>query len=300
MQTELNITNFFTYYMFHPNDETLQETDRKTAKIATAILGVFTVGLVHLICRAFFYDREVKANVQNPPVTKVANRTLKASKPKKTENIREVPYKPVTEKLNKIDVQIVEMDNICNFDAEAIVNAANSGLKAGSGVCGAIKKQGGGMIFDECKTYLNKNKIQSLPEGEAMITSGGKLKAKHVIHAVGPDCSKQKTKMSKQKMDEARDNLYKAYYNCLVLADQANLKSIAFPSLSTGIFRFPLEEAGPIAMRAFSDFSKENEDSSLETISMVMRHDTFNYYKDALLTQAINDLNLDDLDDTTI
>jgi O-acetyl-ADP-ribose deacetylase (regulator of RNase III) len=129
----------------------------------------------------------------------------------------------------------IALGDITKIKVDAIVNAANSGLRGGGGVDGAIHRAGGPTIMEECR------KIGGCPTGFAVITGAGNLSAKHVIHAVGPVWYGGKS-------GEA-DLLRKAYESSLDLADGHDLKSIAFPSISTGAYGFPIEEAAPIAIK---------------------------------------------------
>lgn len=123
--------------------------------------------------------------------------------------------------------------DITEMKTDAIVNAANDRLILGGGVAGAIRKKGGPQIQAEC------NKIGGTFVGGAVITTAGNLKAKHVIHAVGP------------RMGEGNENekLENATLNSLKLADENNLKSIAFPAISAGIFGFPIEKCAEIMFK---------------------------------------------------
>ncbi len=122
-------------------------------------------------------------------------------------------------KINKTFLELTQGD-ITDQTTDAIVNAANTALQLGGGVAGAIRRKGGPKIQEEC------NKIGGTYVGGAVITTGGNLKAKYVIHAVGPIHG-----------DEHEDaKLKDATLNSLILADKKNLKSIAFPAISTGIF----------------------------------------------------------------
>ncbi|MFX1326091.1 MAG: macro domain-containing protein [Promethearchaeota archaeon] len=134
-------------------------------------------------------------------------------------------------------IRLVQGD-ITELDTDAIVNAANSQLILGGGVAGAIRKKGGPTIQEEC------NKIGGTFVGGAVITTGGKLKAKHVIHAVGP------------RMGEGNEDskLKNATLNSLKLLDQYNLKTIAFPAISTGIFGFPIERCSKIMIETSKEY----------------------------------------------
>jgi O-acetyl-ADP-ribose deacetylase (regulator of RNase III) len=127
-------------------------------------------------------------------------------------------------------------------DTDAIVNAANSSLMGGGGVDGAIHRAGGPAILAQCKEIVAR--IGRCPTGEAVITTGGNLAAKHVIHTVGPVW---------RGSDEDPTLLASAYRNSLRLASEHGLTSIAFPSISTGAYRYPLGEACEIALRTTLD-----------------------------------------------
>jgi O-acetyl-ADP-ribose deacetylase (regulator of RNase III) len=134
-------------------------------------------------------------------------------------------------KINKTFMELVQGD-ITDQTTDAIVNAANAALQLGGGVAGAIRRKGGPKIQEEC------NKIGGTHVGGAVITTGGNLKAKYVIHAVGPRHG--------EKHEDGK--LKDATLNSLVLADQKNLKSIAFPAISTGIFGFPKDRCATIML----------------------------------------------------
>ncbi|HJT58685.1 MAG TPA: O-acetyl-ADP-ribose deacetylase [Ktedonobacteraceae bacterium] len=135
--------------------------------------------------------------------------------------------------INGVTLALMQGD-IVKVQVDAIVNAANSALAGGGGVDGAIHRAGGPSIMQECR------KIGGCPTGSAVATSAGKLPAKYVFHAVGPIYSGSK---------EDERLLTSAYQSCLDLAEQYALHSIAFPSLSTGAYGYPLNLAAPIALR---------------------------------------------------
>jgi O-acetyl-ADP-ribose deacetylase (regulator of RNase III) len=136
-------------------------------------------------------------------------------------------------------LELVEGD-ITELDTDAIVNAANAQLILGGGVAGAIRRKGGPAIQQEC------NKIGGTFVGGAVITTGGNLKAKHVIHAVGPQ-------MGEGDEDEKLKN---ATLNSLKLADQNKLKSISFPAISAGIFGFPIDRCAKIMLSTTIEYLK--------------------------------------------
>ncbi|MHC4757180.1 MAG: macro domain-containing protein [Planctomycetota bacterium] len=143
-------------------------------------------------------------------------------------------------KFGKSILEILEGD-ITEMETESIVNAANAQLVLGGGVAGAIRNKGGSVIQEEC------DKIGGTYVGGAAITTAGNLKAKYVIHAVGP------------RMGEGNENekLKSATLNSLRLADENKLKSIAFPAISTGIFGYPIERCAEIMLRTTADYLKE-------------------------------------------
>lgn len=156
-------------------------------------------------------------------------------------------------------LEIVKGD-LTEIEADAIVNAANSTLLGGGGVDGAIHRKGGPKILEECKHLRATEWPDGLPIGCATITSGGNLKAKHVIHTVGP--------IWRGGFYEEAKLLKQAYRSSLKLAATKGLKTIAFPSISTGAYGYPVEEASRIAVGAVKEFL-EKEDK-LERVSFVL------------------------------
>ncbi len=140
-------------------------------------------------------------------------------------------------KIGKTIIKLYQGD-ITELDTEAIVNAANASLIMGGGVAGAIKRKGGPSIQEEC------NKIGGTTVGEAVVTGAGNLKAKYVIHAVGP-------RYGEGNEDEKLKN---ATLNALKAAREKKMSSIALPAISTGIFGFPLHRAAKIMVKTVKDF----------------------------------------------
>lgn len=133
-------------------------------------------------------------------------------------------------------------------EVDAVVNAANPSLMGGGGVDGAIHRAGGVAILEECEQIVAKQ--GRCPTGQAVITTGGNLKAKFVIHTVGPIW---------RGGDHNEDQLLAdAYRNSLALAREHNIKTIAFPSISTGAYRFPIDRAAHIALNTVDNFLTEN------------------------------------------
>jgi O-acetyl-ADP-ribose deacetylase len=140
------------------------------------------------------------------------------------------------------DGKSLELDgpaDITKESTEAIVNAANSYLLGGGGVDGAIHRAGGPSILQECKCIVAK--IGTLPAGKAVITTGGRLPAKFVIHTVGP--------VYRGGRQGERETLASCYRESIQLADDHGIQSLAFPSISTGAFGYPVHEAAEVAVR---------------------------------------------------
>ena len=150
--------------------------------------------------------------------------------------------------INNSTLALAEGD-ITNESTDAIVNAANSRLAGGAGVDGAIHRAGGPSIMEECR------KIGGCPTGQAVITTGGNLRAKYVIHTVGPVY---------QGGNRGEAALLKsAHLESLKLASARKLKSIAFPAISTGVYGYPVDEAARIALKTAIDYLKEHGDIEL-------------------------------------
>ena len=134
--------------------------------------------------------------------------------------------------------------DITKINTDVIVNAANTSLLGGGGVDGAIHRAGGKEILNECVTIRNKQ--GGCKVGEAVITTAGNLPSKFVIHTVGPVWNGDK--------DEKKILLANCYKNCLLIAEDKQLKSIAFPNISTGIYHFPKDKAAQIAIETVKTF----------------------------------------------
>ncbi|MDH4129824.1 MAG: O-acetyl-ADP-ribose deacetylase [Spirochaetota bacterium] len=156
---------------------------------------------------------------------------------------------------NKI---IIKQGDITKEKVDAIVNAANSSLMGGGGVDGAIHRAGGVKILEECRE-IRKNLPEGLPTGQAVITSGGNLFAKYIIHTVGPIWRGGTSSEPKLLKD--------CYINSLDLAVKHGIKSIAFPAISTGIYGYPPDQAAKIVFKAVKDFLSQN--NSIDKIVLV-------------------------------
>jgi O-acetyl-ADP-ribose deacetylase (regulator of RNase III) len=155
-------------------------------------------------------------------------------------------------------VQLV-IGDITRQDVTAIVNAANSTLLGGGGVDGAIHDAGGPEILKECQQIRKTLYPNGLPTGQAVITTGGNLPAKYVIHTVGPIYGRDP--------EQEADLLAACYQNSLLLARQHGVTSIAFPSISTGAFGYPKTEAAKIASATIKEFL--SADSHIEQVRLV-------------------------------
>ncbi|MVN23110.1 O-acetyl-ADP-ribose deacetylase [Mucilaginibacter sp. HMF7410] len=161
-------------------------------------------------------------------------------------------------------MQVVQGD-ITKIAADAIINAANSSLLGGGGVDGAIHRAGGKTILEECKAIVAR--LGRCPTGEAVITTGGNLPAKYVIHTVGPVWNGGK----KQEEEKLAD----CYTNSLKLAAAHRLTSIAFPNISTGVYRFPKEKASRIAVQAVRNFM-QGSNEIMQVIFVCYDEENFN------------------------
>jgi O-acetyl-ADP-ribose deacetylase (regulator of RNase III) len=173
--------------------------------------------------------------------------------------------------INQARLSIVQGD-ITRQSTDAIVNAANSGLMGGGGVDGAIHRAGGPAILEECKQIVARQ--GRLPTGKAVITTGGNLAARHVIHTVGPvwqGGSKGEAKL-----------LASAYRESLKLAAENNLSSISFPSISTGAYGYPLAEAARVAIGSVVSFLREQVTLVKEVIFVLFDPRTYEAYASAL------------------
>jgi len=145
-------------------------------------------------------------------------------------------------------IELVRGD-ITEQDTDAIVNAANTTLLGGGGVDGAIHRAGGAAILEECRT------LGGCATGDAKLTTGGRLKARHVIHTVGP--------VYRDGRHREPELLAGAYRRSLEVASQHHLRRVAFPSISTGAYRYPLRDAARIALGTVADYLRAHDDIEL-------------------------------------
>jgi O-acetyl-ADP-ribose deacetylase (regulator of RNase III) len=162
--------------------------------------------------------------------------------------------------------------DITRQSTEGIVNAANPGLMGGGGVDGAIHRAGGPAILEECKEIVSRR--GHLPTGKAVITTGGNLKTKYVIHTVGP-----RWQGGGKREPEA---LASAYRESLKVADENNLTSISFPSISTGVYGYPVADAAKVAVKTVASFLRKKATSLREVVFVLFDSRTFENYQSAL------------------
>ena len=174
-------------------------------------------------------------------------------------------------KVGKATVRLVKGD-ITEMETDAIVNAANRSLMGGGGVDGAIHRRGGPKILEECKKIRATEWPQGLPTGKAVITSAGNLKARHVIHTVGP--------IWRGGNRGEPELLAQAYQNSLRLAVEKGLKTVAFPSISTGAYGYPVGQACRVALEAAKAFL-EREDKLDEVVFVLFSERALEVYLDA-------------------
>ena len=161
---------------------------------------------------------------------------------------------PMQTKIGKTTLRLVTGD-IADQDTDAVVTAAHWRLNKGTGTDGTIHTKGGPRIYEECR------RIGGCPIGDAVITTGGDLRARHVIHAVGP--------VWRGGDEHEPELLASAYRRSLEVAVRQGLRSISFPSISTGAFVYPLRLAAPIALMTIIEFL-EREEHSLDEVRMVL------------------------------
>jgi len=166
---------------------------------------------------------------------------------------------------------VICVGDITKQDVDAIVNAANSSLMGGAGVDGAIHRAGGPAIVEACREIRRTTYPDGLPTGGAVITTAGELPAQHVIHTVGP--------IYGQHQGREQELLAACYQNCLLLAAQKSLTSIAFPAISTGAYGYPLVEAAQVSSGAIANFLAGDE--TLQEIRLVFfrSHDAETFLK---------------------
>ena len=181
----------------------------------------------------------------------------------------------ITVTIDQAKLRITQGD-ITQQSTDAIVNAANTRLMGGGGVDGAIHRAGGPAILQECKKIIARQ--GRLPAGKAVITTGGNLKAKYVIHTVGPiwhGGNKGEPEL-----------LASAYRESLKVAAENNLNSVSFPSISTGAYGYPLDQATKVALNAAITFLSESDTSLREVVFVLFDSRALGAYSSALREMA--------------
>ncbi len=179
---------------------------------------------------------------------------------------------PITETvINNVKLSLV-LGDITLQETDAIVNAANSSLMGGGGVDGAIHRAGGPAILEECKKIVACQ--GRLPAGKAVITTGGNLKARFVIHTVGP--------VWRDGRHNEPELLASAYRESLAVAAGHNVKSVSFPSISTGAYGYPVDEAAEVALKSVAAYTKHNPGTIKEVVFVLFNQPTFASYEKAL------------------
>ena len=158
--------------------------------------------------------------------------------------------------------------DITKLSVDAIVNAANKSLLGGGGVDGAIHRAAGPELLEECRT------LHGCETGEAKITKGYNLPAKHVIHTVGPIYAGKKSDA---------DRLYECYVNSLELAAENHLYSIAFPGISTGVYGYPKDEAAKVALTAIRKWFEQHKDYGMKVIIVCFSQEDYGVYQDIVI-----------------
>jgi O-acetyl-ADP-ribose deacetylase (regulator of RNase III) len=187
--------------------------------------------------------------------------------------VKEVEDKAMKVQINRTAFELIEGD-ITEIDTDAIVNAANERLAHGGGVAGVISRKGGPAIQRESSEWVRRR--GPVPTGSAAITTGGNLKARHVIHAVGPIYDGR---------PRSAELLASAVRAALQMADDRGLKSIALPAISTGIFGYPMEEAAQVMLRAATAYL-EGETGLKRVVFCLYGQSAFDIFARELAAQA--------------
>ncbi len=173
--------------------------------------------------------------------------------------------------VNQSNLSLIQGD-ITRQDTDAIVNAANSSLMGGGGVDGAIHRAGGTQILEECRQIVARQ--GRLPAGKAVITTGGRLPARYVIHTVGPVWYGGKS--------QEAETLASAYRESLRLAEKNNLSGLSFPSISTGAYGYPVDQAAEVALKTVFNFLKSEAVSIKRVVFVLFDKGTYEAYVLAL------------------
>jgi len=185
-----------------------------------------------------------------------------------------IPYPDWRAVAHRFGRVLLYRGNITHLDTDAIVNAANSSLLGGGGVDGAIHRAGGPEILEACRRLRAGHYGRGLATGEAVLTTGGRLPARYVMHTVGPVWNG-----GHKREPELLANCYR---NCLRLAVVNGVRSLAFPGISTGIYGYPKPEATAIAVQEVRQFLSQHE--ALEVIFVVFDEESEQLYKGEIMS----------------
>lgn len=175
-------------------------------------------------------------------------------------------------------LEVVKGD-ITRLDTDAIVNAANAYLRGGGGVDGAIHKAGGPQILEECRRIVDR--LGPLPVGDAVITGGGRLPARYVVHTVGP--------MWQGGGNGEPHQLARCYFNCLRLAHQNGIRTIGFPCISTGVYGYPQAKAAEVALKTVSNYVDEHPEHFDRIVFCCFEEIDFGLYRQMLGAEEVAD-----------
>lgn len=180
--------------------------------------------------------------------------------------------------MGRVDIEdaaiVLIRGDITQQDVDAVVNAANSSLMGGGGVDGAIHRAGGSSILEACQEIRESEYPDGLPTGEAVATTAGRLPARYVIHTVGP--------RYRDGQHNEDDLLADAYWNSLELAVEIGCRTLAFPSISTGAYGYPIKEAAAIALTMAADFLYDQAGELDEIRFVLFSEDDLAVYQEAL------------------
>lgn len=179
---------------------------------------------------------------------------------------------PIIKVVRNTSIEI-KLANIIELDVTAIVNAAQPRLSGGAGVDGAIHFGGGPAILEECKKIIKK--IGRLDTGKAVITTGGELPAKYVIHTVGPIWEGGEKKEA--------ELLAACYRECMILADKESITSIGFPAISTGAYSYPVLYASEVALHSVKDYLDNTPTGIKRMVFAVFSHSVMGAYRRAAM-----------------
>lgn len=201
------------------------------------------------------------------------------------QSVNLAPFQPndkqIFARYKGVTIKVEVINDLCELNVDAIVNAANPQLSPGGGICGAIYNKGGTQIFEDCQKYLSMYfpKKKKAEAGHVMCTNGGNLKARHVIHAVGPKWHPDNELEQKEDAKILRRLSSKILEKAAILG----VEGIAIPAISTGVYGFPVEKAAHLTIKGLKDYLKITQHENLHSICIAVFKKNFNAYKEALV-----------------